>query len=185
MQKLKLLKKKLLKQSKVLNKFDFIHIGTFGSPVGVKGEIRVNFLTSSFNFFKNLDNYLDENFSNLYVFKNMRLTNNKLIVQPMNCFNRNDAYKLKGKKIFSKSSNFPKTKKNQYYYKDLVGCSVTLLDGKNIGNVISVNNFGAGDLIEIKINKKNIYIPMNKDNLVSIDINSKKIIVNPISGIMN
>ena len=67
----------------------------------------------------------------------------------------------------------------------MVGCSVNLLDGKNIGNVISVNNFGAGDLIEVKINKKNIYIPMNKDNLVSIDINCKKIIVNPISGIIN
>ena len=115
----------------------------------------------------------------------MRLVNEKLIVQPKNCFTRDDAYKLKGKKIFSKSSNFPKINKDQYYYKDLVGCSVNLLDGKNIGNVISVNNFGAGDLIEVKINKKNIYIPMNKDNLVSIDINCKKIIVNPISGIIN
>ena len=45
---------------------DFIHVGTFSSPVGLKGEIRVNFLTSSFEFFKNLKEYFDVNHSNFY-----------------------------------------------------------------------------------------------------------------------
>tara|TARA_Y100000590_G_scaffold428176_1_gene539208 strand:- start:800 stop:1306 length:507 start_codon:yes stop_codon:yes gene_type:complete len=168
-----------------LDKLNFIHVGTFSSPVGIKGEVSVNFLTTSFKVFKNLNNYLSENFKDLYFFKSMRLVNKKLVVHPNNCFTRDDAYKFKGKKIFSKSTNFPKINKNQYYYKDLIGCTVNLIDGKKIGTVINVNDFGAGDLIEVAINTKKIYIPLNKENLVSVDIDNKKIIVNPIRGILN
>ena len=164
---------------------NIIHVGTFGSPVGLKGEIRIKFLTSSYDFFKNLNNYFDSNLTKLYVFKNMRLLNNKLIVQPKNCFTREHADELKGKKIFSKSSSFPNTKKNQYYIKDLIGCDVNLIEGKKIGNVSSIDNFGAGDLIEVKIKNKKFYIPMNKENLISINIHKKQIIVNPIEGIIN
>jgi ribosomal 30S subunit maturation factor RimM len=43
-----------------------------------------------------------------------------------------------------------------------------------------------GDLIEIiSDNKKNFYIPMNKDNLVKIDSEKKIIIVNPLKGILD
>ena len=115
----------------------------------------------------------------------MRTTNNKLIVHLENFFTRTDVEKLKGKKIFSKSTSFPKTEKNQYYFKDLIGCSVNLLDGNIIGEVISVDNFGAGDLIEVKMNRRKIYIPIDKDNLISVNIESKEILVNPIKGVLN
>tara|TARA_B100000579_G_scaffold106783_1_gene85059 strand:- start:298 stop:804 length:507 start_codon:yes stop_codon:yes gene_type:complete len=168
-----------------LNKSNFIHVGTFGPPVGLKGEIKVNLLTSSFEFFKNLKIYYGDNFLDKYIFDNMRATNNKVIVHLENFFTRTDVEKLKGKKIFSKSTSFPKTEKNQYYFKDLIGCSVNLLDGNIIGEVISVDNFGAGDLIEVKMNRRKIYIPLDKDNLISVNIESKEILVNPIKGVLN
>ena len=61
-----------------MNKLGYTHVGTFGLPVGLKGEIRVKFLTSSFEFFKNLNEYLDETYSNFYFFNKMRLIKNKL-----------------------------------------------------------------------------------------------------------
>ncbi len=168
-----------------MNQSKFIHVGTFGTPVGIKGELKLIFLTTDFKFFQNLNEYFDETLSNFYFFKNMRLNNKKLIVHPTNCFTRNDAEKLRGKKIFSKSSDFPNLNQNEYYIKDLIGCSVDFNNGENIGKVINVNNFGAGDLLEVRKNNKNIYIPLNKDNVVSVKINSKKIVVNPIEGIIN
>ena len=53
------------------------------------------------------------------------------------------------------------------------------------GNVFNVKNFGASDLLETTVNNKIFYIPMNEDNLVSIDLDKKKIIVNPIKGIID
>ena len=42
---------------------NIIHVGTFGSPIGLKGEIKINILTSSFDLFKNLGDYFNEDYS--------------------------------------------------------------------------------------------------------------------------
>ena len=159
-------------------------MGTFGSPIGLKGEIKVIMLTSSFESFKMLKVYLNEDASEKWNFTKMRIINKKLIVHPQNCNNREDAGKFHGKKIFSQLSNFPKTNKGEYYVRDLIGCSIILINGKKIGNIVSVKNFGASDLLETKINNKTLYIPMNKDNLVSVYLDKKKITVNLIEGII-
>ena len=55
-----------------------------------------------------------------------------------------------------------------------------------LGNIINIDNFGAGDLIKIKKNNnKSFYIPMNEDNIIKVDIRKKLVIVNPIKGILN
>ena len=74
---------------------------------------------------------------------------------------------------------------NEYYVNDLIGCKITHENGNFIGNVISVDNFGAGDLIETIYKENNIYIPLNDENVLSVNIENKKIIVNPIKGIIN
>ena len=160
-------------------------MGTFGSPIGLKGEIKVTMLTSSFAFFKILKVYFNEDASEKWNFIKMRTLSKKLIVHPLDCNNRDDAEKFRGKKIFSQLSNFPKTVKGEYYVKDLIGCSVIMTNGKKIGNVVNVKNFGAGDLLETKINNKTFYIPMNKENLVFLDLDKKKITVNPMKGIID
>ena len=80
----------------------------------------------------------------------------------------------------------PKTKKNQFYIFDLINCAVKTSKNNLLGNIINIDNFGAGDLIEIgKINNKSFYIPMNEDNIVKVDIKKKLVIVDPIKGILN
>ena len=54
-----------------------------------------------------------------------------------------------------------------------------------IGKVLSVQNFGAGDLLEVNYNNKNLFIPFDKINILSVNINKKKIIADPISGILD
>ena len=168
-----------------MSKSNLVHVGTFGSPIGLKGEIKVKMLTSNFEFFKMLKVYINEDASETWDFINMRILNNKLIVQLQDCNNRDDAEKFRGKKIFSQLSDFPKTNKDEYYVRDLIGFRVTMINGKKIGKVMSVKNFGASDLLETKINNKTFYIPINKDNLVSVDMDKKKIIVNLMKGIID
>ena len=82
-----------------MSKSNLVHVGTFGSPIGLKGEIKVKMLTSSFEFFKMLKVYLNEDASETWNFIKMRILNNKLIVHPQDCNNRDDAEKFRGKKI--------------------------------------------------------------------------------------
>ena len=168
-----------------MSKSSLVHVGTFGSPIGLKGEIKVLMLTSSFESFKMLKVYLNEDASVSWNFTKMRVINNKLIAHLQNCNNREDAEKFRGKKIFSKSSKFPEINKDEYYIRDLIGFIVIKINGKKIGNVVGVKNFGTSDLLETNINNKTFYIPMNKDNLVSVDRDKKQIIVNLLKGIID
>ena len=98
---------------------------------------------------------------------------------------REDVLELKGQKIFSNKKFFPKTKDNEFYINDLIECMIFLKDNTSIGKVLSVQNFGAGDLLEVKYNTKLTLIPFDKTNILSVNINKKEIIADPIPGILD
>ena len=69
-------------------------------------------------------------------------------------------------------------KKNEFYYNDLEALDV-FVKHKKIGQVITLNNHGAGDYLEIAGPKKEILVPYNFDHIMKIDIKEKKIFLNP------
>ena len=168
-----------------MNNKNIILVGQFGSPVGLKGEIKINMMTSSFEVFKNLKNYYNFDGTVAWNFKNILFKNNKCVVQIEEYISREDVLQLKGQKIFSDKKFFPKTKDNEFYINDLTDCMVFLEDKSSIGKVLSVQNFGAGDLLEVKYNNKFILIPFDKKNILSVNINEKEIIADPLFGIID
>ena len=160
-------------------------MGTFGAAIGLKGEIKINLLTSNFAVFKSLERYYNFDQSTEWKFDFIKMRNEKCVALPSHCRNRDDAENLKNQKIFALKDSFPKTKSNEYYVDDLIGCKVVYKNGNFIGNVISIDNFGAGDLIELIFREHKIYIPLNDDNVISVDIENKNIIVDPIKGIID
>jgi len=168
-----------------LRKLNIIHVGSFGSAIGLKGEIKINLLTSSIDVFKSLDLYYNLDQSIEWKFDSIVMRQNKCIAHPSHCKTRNDAEKLTNQKIFSLKENFPSSKDNEHYVSDLVSCEIKHENGNVLGEVINVANFGAGDLLETMHKGKKIYIPLNDDNTVSVDIEKKIIIVKPIKGIID
>ena len=162
-----------------------IHIGTFGQPQGLKGEIKIIMFVSSFESFKRLQHYLREDGETEWHFIKFRDVGNKLIAMLEDCQDRDAALALKGKKIYSLRKNFPKTKNNEYYVIDLIDCEVKNIANQNLGIVVNIQNFGASDLLEVENNfQKKYYIPMDDDNIMNVDTRKKIIIVNPMLGIL-
>tara|TARA_B000000437_G_C11545097_1_gene264814 strand:+ start:67 stop:573 length:507 start_codon:yes stop_codon:yes gene_type:complete len=168
-----------------LSNKDIVLVGQFGSPIGLNGEIKVNMMTTSFEVFKNLKNYYNSDGTIKWNFKKILYKSNKCVVQIDQYFSREDVYKFKGQQIFSNKKFLPKAKDSEYYIIDLVECFIFLKNKSIIGKVLSVQNFGAGDLLEVNYNNKNIFIPFNKTNILSVNINKKEIIADPISGILD
>ena len=166
-------------------KKDIVHIGKFGKPLGLKGEIKIIMNIDSINLFKKIDPYLDYQGKHIWTFEYLKIYDKKLIGKLQNCNSRNCVEKFCGKSIYAKKKNFPKIKKNEYYIHDLVECRVININKKNIGKIKNIENYGAGNLINIvKTNGDNIYIPMNDDNIHKINLKEKIIIINPIKGIL-
>ena len=169
-----------------MKKKQLFHIGTFGKPVGLKGEIKIIMLNLEFNTLKSLNTYLLDEETMFWDFQYLKINNNKLTGKLKKCNSINCAEKLNRKRIFIYRNNLPRNKKNQFYIFDLINCKVKTPKNNLLGNIINIDNFGAGDLIKIgKTNNKSFYIPMNEENIVKVDIKKKLVIVNPIKGVLN
>ena len=168
-----------------MKKRDLVHVGIFGHPLGLKGEIKINIFTSSFESFKILKNYFLGDEKSALNFLSLRKIGKKYIATIEGCKDRNTALGFKNKNIYTFRENFPIIKDDEYYVLDLIGCEVINKEKLILGNVIDIKNFGASDLVEIKKNKKTFYIPMNQDNIINIDIIKRKILVDPMEGLLD
>ena len=163
-----------------------LHIGTFEKPVGLKGNIKATMYTCNLKSYLRYGPLMSEDSLTRWDLKLVRESKGKVIVKVKNMETCESVKSLKGKKIFVERRNLPKIKKNEFYVVDLIDCRVVSVDEKLFGWVHSIENFGAGDLINVKSkNSSNFYIPMNEDNIVSVDLQKRIIIINPMNGIIN
>jgi 16S rRNA processing protein RimM len=60
---------------------------------------------------------------------------------------------LRGQLIEVDRTDLPPLEEGEYYHSDLVGLTCVDCEGQAVGTVVSVANFGAGDLLEIELAK--------------------------------
>ena len=84
---------------------------------------------------------------------------------------RDGAEALRGTEIWVERDALPKIKeKNTFYHTDLIGLTV-LEDGKEIGTIVNVQNYGAGDLLEIKQTAGGTFLfPFTNDTCPEINV---------------
>jgi 16S rRNA processing protein RimM len=63
---------------------------------------------------------------------------------------RNSAESLRGSLVTVPRSALPPLEEGEYYHADLVGLTCEGPDGETLGHVAAVENFGAGDILEIE-----------------------------------
>jgi 16S rRNA processing protein RimM len=74
---------------------------------------------------------------------------------------------------------------DQFYISDLEGMDVYLQDGSRLGNLKEVIKTGANDVYSVVGEKKKFLIPAIKEIIKSVDIENKKIIIQPIEGLLD
>lgn len=89
---------------------------------------------------------------------------------------RNEAEKLRGTQLYVDRDALPEAEDGEYYIEDLKGMKVVDENGKEIGTVLSIENFGASDLIDIKpATGASFYLPFTDDVEVDADIGIIKV----------
>tara|TARA_R110001592_G_scaffold16881_20_gene71811 strand:+ start:642 stop:1166 length:525 start_codon:yes stop_codon:yes gene_type:complete len=65
---------------------------------------------------------------------------------------------------------------DEFYIEDLIGLDALNDQGDKIGSVLALENFGAGDLLEIKPpSGSTYYVPFDDDYITAIDLDSRTI----------
>lgn len=74
---------------------------------------------------------------------------------------RTAAEKLRGTALTVRRSEMPPLPEGEYYHADLIGLPAVSTEGEALGECVAVENFGAGDVIEIrKADGKKFMVPM-------------------------
>jgi 16S rRNA processing protein RimM len=77
---------------------------------------------------------------------------------------RTAAEKLRGTALTVPRSALPALAEGEYYYADLIGLPAVSTSGEALGTCVAVENFGAGDVLEIeRPDGKRFMVPMREE----------------------
>ncbi len=113
---------------------------------GVTGEVRLKLFTDDVASLKRHKVYNDGALN----LKSVKPNKAGAIARFTEITDRNGAEAARGTELTVPRSSLPPLGEGEYYHIDLIDLPVTTENGENIGHVVAVENFGAGDIIEIK-----------------------------------
>ena len=156
---------------------NLIFIGVVGNAKGLKGNVQINYFSKDLEKFKSYEYfYLGEKKEKYKVQKHF-ISGGSFSLKFFDINSREEAEVFKNKDVFIDSNQLNELDGENWYHSDLIGLSVETPKGDLIGEIEAIYNFGAGDVIEIKlISGKIEMIPFTKDFVKDVKINSKLII---------
>ena len=153
-----------------------IIIAKFGKPLGIEGSVSIHsFFSNKFDILNYKEFYLE---NSQKVDLTIKKRSNKIVGHIKSIESLDGIKKYTNKLIYIEKDKLPKLKGNHFYYDDLENMNV-YVDEKVIGKVKKVNNHGAGDYLEIQACSKEILVPVNKHHVLKVDLNKKRINLNP------
>jgi 16S rRNA processing protein RimM len=171
----------------------FIEIGRIVSPQGIRGELRV-YPDTDFpeRFLEPGDRWLlrpGATQPEVITLESGRYLEGKglYVIQIAGVGDRSQAEQLRGAKILVLESDRPPLAEGEYHIMDLVGLEVFHAEtGDRIGEVISLISAG-NDLLEIALNTSShetILVPMVQEFVKKIDLQTKRLELSPIKGLL-
>jgi 16S rRNA processing protein RimM len=152
-----------------------IALAAVAGAQGVKGELRLKLFSDSI---ENLSRH-----DMLYVggverrLLAVRDSGKTAVARFEGISDRSAAEALRGSLVEVDRATLPALEEGEYYHADLIGLEAIDRDGNRIGTVAAVENYGAGDLLEVELpNGKRSLIPFRTG---IADLDGGKIVLDP------
>ena len=132
-------------------------IGQIINVHGIKGAVKIKtFLTDPMDI-NTFETITDQKQKRVFHIKAHSQKQGVVLASVKGVNNRNDAELLKGISLYVNREELPEEDSDdEFYYCDLIGLTV-LKDKKTFGTVQSVENFGAGDIINVTLKNGKTY----------------------------
>lgn len=169
-----------------MEKSERICLGAIVGVHGIRGEVKVKSFTE---IDCDIDKYgpvANKSGDKVFSIKVTGHSKELLRVKIKGVDDRNLAETLVGTELYVSKSALPEPEEDEYYHADLIGLAVKEKSSeKKVGTVAGVYNFGAGDILELKLGETGRLemIPFTKQYVPVVNIKEGFIIVE--SAIMN
>ncbi|MCM3713170.1 ribosome maturation factor RimM [Halalkalibacter oceani] len=99
----------------------------------------------------------------------------------------NDVEAFKGSTLFVSEEQLDELDEHEYYYHEIIGCTVVTEEGETLGNVKEIFETGANDVwvVQRAGGGKDILLPYIEDVVKEIDVEEKQITVRLLEGLVD
>ena len=150
---------------------------------GVKGLVKLHVFVEDINLLKNTI-YKSETGNDKLGVTLKNATAKHWLAEIENITDRTQAEALRGTNLYIDKEHLPEIDDGEFYISDLIGLTAANKENKEIGKIIAVENFGAGDLLEIKPSaSESFYLPFTDDTVP--EILEDKIIIEIPEGLLD
>ena len=136
-----------------------IVVGRLGAVYGIKGWLKVNSFTEDpESIFSYTPWYIQQKGQWREIqLSSWKRHNNGLICKLDGVDSREDAQALTGFDIAVQSEILPELPQGEFYWRDLIGCSVVTTKGYQLGAVTELMETGSNDVLVVKANAKDAF----------------------------
>lgn len=157
-----------------------ILVGRVAGAFGVRGEVRITSYTAEPMALAAYRDLKGETGAPALTLTAARPAKGGVIARAKEVETREQAEALRGLCLFIPRAILPAPETDEFYIADLVGLSVETAQGEPLGRVKSVQDFGAGDLLEVQPpGGASWWLPFTRDAVPEVRIAEGKIVAAP------
>ncbi len=165
---------------------EYIKVGRIINTHGIRGELKVLPLTDNLDRFDDLKIVYIGNNKEKVEIEQVKYHKGLAIIKLKEFDNINQVLKFKDDFLYIDVEDKVELPEDHYFIFDIVDCNVYDTKGRKIGVVTDVLQYTSNDVYVVKDMEKNkeYLIPAVKEFVVDIDVENKKIIIDPIEGMI-
>ncbi|MBI4965976.1 MAG: 16S rRNA processing protein RimM [Desulfomonile tiedjei] len=160
----------------------FVVIGQALKPFGIRGEIKIKVFTETLEAFDNSSILIFGETPHRVVSVRAHKTFALVALEGMNTPEQADT--LSGSLVKTDRENLPAKEEDEYFWFELIGMKVSTVDGRDLGEITQITATGANDVIHVQGAYGEVLLPMIEDVVLEVDTEKKKMVVDPLEGLI-
>jgi 16S rRNA processing protein RimM len=164
-------------------------LGVVGAPHGVRGLVRIKSFTAEPAAIAGYGALEDETGARQFTLKVIGPAkgDGMIVAKVSGVSDRDRAEALRGLRLYAPRAVLPAIgNEDEFYHADLVGLAALLEDGTQLGTVIAVHDFGAGDMLEIgRETGQPVLVPFTRAAVPVVDLTGRRVVLDPPAGLID
>ena len=154
-------------------------LGQIARAHGIRGEVLIKTHTAAPENIGAYGPLSDASGAKSIVLRGVRATPKGVVARVEGVSDRNGAEALQGLELYVERDRLPPAAEDEFYHADLVGLTVVEPGGETIGTVKAVQNYGAGDLLEIALTRSRDteLVPFSDAFVPEVDVAARRVVV--------
>lgn len=164
-----------------MSQSDRVCVGAIAGAFGVQGEVRLKSFCTEPEDIASYGPLYSEDGKRSFTIRLTRPVTGGLGARLSGVATKEDADALRGATLWVDREKLPSLPDDEFYHTDLIGLEVFDAGGAPIGRVRAVQNFGAGDILEIFApgRRSTLMLPFTRAVVPTVDIKAGRIIADP------